>query len=146
MCRKDVTVGVQLCTNILQKSKRKQEVDGSGNPIPGAKDQQQARRLILMADNYNENKCNTEFAFLSHLIFLHLFNAVELLFASVDHTHNGNDFEHKVHKNVAGDTVSETLGDFCHKFTTAQNNAAARPQPFYMDITYNRDTSYQNAI
>lgn len=49
------------------------------------------QRLVLMADNFIENKCNMLLCFLSHLIYWRWFTTIELLFGPVGHTHNGND-------------------------------------------------------
>jgi hypothetical protein len=46
-----------------------------------------------MADNYNENKNNTVFAFCSELVMRGWFHTVELFYGPVGHTHNGNDGE-----------------------------------------------------
>ena len=139
----------RLCTTLyhyLKRMKEKQEVDAEGNQIPGVADQKKARRLILMADNFSENKCNTLFAFLSHLIYLDWFDTVELYYGPVGHTHNGNDSCHNVHNNVAGDTDSVTLGDFCNKFTMAWNDPKARPQPVFLENTYNWDSFYSHGM
>ena len=103
-----------------------------------------ARRLVLAADNYAENKCNTLFAFLSHLVSVGWFDKIELYYGPVGHTHNGNDSVHNCHNNVVGGTASVTLADFFQAFVFAWTNPDARPQPMYIDSLYDWDTYYKN--
>ena len=96
-----------------------------------------------MADNFTENKCNTLFAFLCHLIHLNWFDEVELLFGPVGHTHNGNDSCHNCHNNMCGHFSSVTLGEFFDTFVFAWTNPDARPQPVIMESFYDWDNYYR---
>ena len=101
--------------------------------------QKLARELVLMGDNYSENKCNTLFAFCSFLIHLGWFDKIEMLFGPVGHTHNGNDSVHHCHNNIAGDFDSITLPEFLQKFDFAWSKETMRPQPVFFDSCYNWD-------
>lgn len=59
--------------------------------------QKLCRKLVCMADNYIENKCNVFLIFLCHLVHWQWFDTIELVFGPVGHTHNGNDSVHNCH-------------------------------------------------
>ena len=133
--------GNRICTflyHYLHRIKFQDVVSGSVQER-----QKHARRLVLMADNFTENKCNTLFAFLSHLIHLNWFDEVELLFGPVGHTHNGNDSCHNCHNNMCGQFSSVTLGEFFETFVFAWTNPDARPQPIIMESFYDWDNYYR---
>ena len=92
--------------------------------------QRGGRTLVLMADNYAENKNNTLFAFCSELILRGWFDEVQLLFGPVGHTHNGNDAVHYTHNQIAGDQVSVTLAEFF--------SACTVPVMFFNSLFVNR--------
>jgi len=98
--------------------------------------QKGARHLILMGDNYTENKCNLLFAFCCLLIYLGWFDVVELMYGPVGHTHNGNDSVHHCHNNMAANFDIVTLAEFIQKFDYAWNKLNARPQAVFFEDSY----------
>lgn len=90
--------------------------------------QSMCHRLILMADNYTENKCHILLCFLCHLVHCKWFESIELLFGPVGHTHNGNDSVHHCHNNIAGDFSMVTLPEFLKTFPLAWTSESARPE------------------
>lgn len=95
--------------------------------------QKNCQKLILMADNFVENKCNLLLCFLSQIIYMKWFETIELLFGPVGHTHNGNDSVHNCHNNIAGDFNSVTLADFLSIFPQAWADDKARPQGVFVE-------------
>lgn len=108
--------------------------------------QSKCQRLILMADNFSENKCNLFLCFLSHLIYWKWFTTIELYFGPVGHTHNGNDSVHHCHNNIAGDFHSITLPEFLSVFPLAWSNLDARPQPVFFEHIYDWETYYSGCF
>lgn len=102
--------------------------------------QKMARHLVLMGDNYIENKCNTLMAFGALLVNLGWFDTVEFLFGPVGHTHNGNDSVHNCHNNLAADYNCFTLPDFIQKFDYAWIKEQSRPQAVFFEDLYDWDT------
>ena len=72
--------GNRICTILYHYLRRIKYKKGPFDSVESK--QAKARRVILMADNFAENKCNVLFAFLSHLIHLGWFSEIELLFWS----------------------------------------------------------------
>ena len=68
-----------------------------------------------MADHASENKNNTLLAFLTELIYLKIFDTVELYYGPVGHTHNGRDVNHHVHNNMVGNFECISLPEFFFK-------------------------------
>ena len=92
-----------------------------------------ARKLVLVGDNCAENKNNTIFAGLQHLILLGWFDHVELLFGPVGHTHNGVDQVHGIHNNGLG---QHTIADFGHaisKYEMVWPDPSKRPEPVLLE-------------
>jgi hypothetical protein len=56
--------------------------------------------LILIGDNFGENKNDTNLAFFSEMIQAGFYDEVQMLFGPVGHTHNGVDRCHNTHNNV----------------------------------------------
>lgn len=108
--------------------------------------QAMCQKLILMADNYSENKCHILLCFLCHLVHLKWFESVELLFGPVGHTHNGNDSVHHCHNNIAGDFSMVTLPEFLQVFPMAWTSESARPSPVYVENTHNWDDFYKDHL
>jgi hypothetical protein len=54
----------------------------------------QARTLVIIGDNYSENKCNTDFGFCSELVCYGWYDDVHLMYGMPGHTHNGVDASH----------------------------------------------------
>lgn len=108
--------------------------------------QKLARHLVLMGDNYSENKCNILFAFCAFLVHLGWFDKVELFYGPVGHTHNGNDSVHNCHNNIAGNFDSITLAEFLQKFDFAWTNEEARPQAVFFDSCYDWDNYFSPHI
>ena len=142
----------RLCTTLwhaLQRIKHRPAV------TPAEQGQKLARRLVLIADNYSENKNNTLMAFLSLLIYMKEFDCVELYFGPVGHTHNGGDVNHGVHNNIVGDHESVALPEFFQAYRAGWRNDKTRPQPIIVDVQYDwdgyflgniRPVSYMNGV
>jgi hypothetical protein len=58
-----------------------------------------ASSVVLVGDNYSENKNTTNLAFASELVLRGWYDEVFLLFPIVGHTHNGTDATHNSHNN-----------------------------------------------
>lgn len=108
--------------------------------------QRTCRKLILMGDNYVENKCNVLLCFLCHLVHWNWFDTVELLFGPVGHTHNGNDSVHHCHNNIAGDNSMISLAEFLTVFPLAWTNDEARPSPVYVEDIYDWEKYYHGHL
>jgi len=103
----------RLATNlyhVMRTIKGKDDADCN----EAEKQQKFARRVVLMCDNYAENKNNYIFAYGADLVFRLWFDEVEILFGEVGHTHNGNDAVHWVHNDIVGNYESVTLMDYIH--------------------------------
>ena len=72
-----------------------------------------ARTLVLIGDNYAENKNNINLDFLTEIVGRGLYDEVQMLFGPVGHTHNGVDANHNIHNTHVGGQVSGTLGEWC---------------------------------
>ena len=107
--------------------------------------QKRAKKLVLMADNYGENKNNTIFAFCSHLVSVGWFTVVKLLFGPVGHTHNGNDAVHYVHNQIVGDFNSVGLVQYLKHFENGWTEHT-RPTPVILDVQYDWDKLYEPVI
>ena len=57
----------------------------------------QARHLVLIGDNFAENKNNVILAWASDLILHGWYDTIDFLFGPVGHTHNGIDAKHRTH-------------------------------------------------
>ena len=68
-----------------------QDIKRSGGPSA------KARQLVLIADNYSQNKNNVNLDFLCELVMRGWYDNVRMLFGPVGHTHNGIDAKHKIH-------------------------------------------------
>jgi hypothetical protein len=134
----------RLCTilyNMLRRIK-----DRKCDPESPEGRQRRARKLVLLADNFIENKCNDLFCFLSHIVSEGWFDEVEMFFGPVGHTHNGNDSQHYVHNQVAGDYNSVTLPEYTRTFVFAWEKPDARPQPVILDCEYDWSRYYKSHI
>jgi hypothetical protein len=109
--------GNRICTILYHYLRRIKFKKGNRDSVEAK--QSKARRVVLMADNFAENKCNVLLAFLSHLIHLGWFDEIELLFGPRGHTHNGQDANHKIHNNECGNFNFVTLGELFNTFTHA---------------------------
>jgi len=89
--------------------------------------QHKARRLVLIADNYSENKNNEILAYIADLVHNNWFDSVELLFGEVGHTHNGNDATHKSHNQDVANHIAGDLGHFVHNYQKVWSNPDTRP-------------------
>ena len=107
--------GNRICTylyNMLHRIKHRKSAKGSVDSM-----QAKARKLVLMGDNFIENKCNVLLAFCSHLIHFGWFDEIELLYGPVGHTHGGNDTNHGVHNNVCANFNSNLTRISEHVYT-----------------------------
>ena len=68
-----------------------------------------ARKLILIGDNFAENKNNTNLDFVADLVLNGVYDEVQMLYGPVGHTHNGIDAWHKTHNNDLGKFAAGTL-------------------------------------
>ena len=134
--------GNRICTymyHMLHRIKFKQGERGSVE-----NSQCNARKLVLMADNFVENKCMIFLAFLSHLIHMGWFDEVEIMFGPVGHTHGGNDTVHNVHNNICGNFTSVTLPEFLNYFHLSWTNETVKPQPVAVEFVYDWDSYYES--
>lgn len=134
--------GDRLCTilyNVIRRIKTKP--DEKCNEIELA--QKTSRKLVLMADNFAENKNNIVLDFCTELVMRGWYDEVEMLFGPVGHTHNGNDAVHYVHNNVVGNQVSITPGEFFENFRFAWHKDSTRPQPIVIDVQYAWSRRYE---
>ena len=98
-----------------------------------------ARKLVLIADNYSENKNNTLFGFFSMLILEGWYDEIEVYFGPVGHTHNGGDAQHHIHNVILGNFVSATFIHFVSKYIYAWREELTRPTPCVLDVQYDWD-------
>ena len=103
----------------------------------------QARKLVLVADNCAENKNNTIFAGLQHMVLLNWFDEVELLFGPVGHTHNGVDQVHGIHNNGLGQHTIADFGHLVSKYEVVWPDQSKRPEPVLLEAQYNWDAYYK---
>lgn len=121
-----------------------------------------ARELHALADSASLNKCNTAFAFFAHLVLLHWYAVVLLLFGPVGHTHAGVDQDHSVHNgmrkqrnfgsfavlNRAHITIRNAgrqcspCQDVCDGYERAWERGE-RPLPCYIDHQWDWDGYYE---
>ena len=94
------------------------------------------RHLVLIADNYSENKNNVLFAFLSDLVLHGWYDDIQLLYGPVGHTHNGNDAAHSVHNQIAGNYPSVTPAELFNAYSYAWASERTRPQPIIMECQF----------
>jgi hypothetical protein len=135
----------RTCTSLYHTIKRIKEKD----PLvclPNELRQRNARKLVLMADNASDNKNNSIFAFCCELIWTGWFDTVEMYFGPVGHTHNGNDGDHFVHNQIAGNKDSVTLAEFFKGFYNSWAKDTTRPEPLILDTQYNWEQHYREHI
>ena len=111
-----------------------------------------AKKLVLVADNAKDNKCDPMLAFAVELVLQNWYNEVELDFGEVGHNHNGQDSAHHKLNAHVGKKPAMTLGEEQFNYGTvwASGKApAAVIQPFAYDWTrrydikaYRRITGY----
>lgn len=105
---------------------------------PGA----HATKLILVADNAKDNKCDTMLAFAVELVLQGWYTEVHLDFGEVGHNHNGQDASHHKLNAHVGKLQAMTLGEEQLNYNTvwASGKApAAVIQPFAYDWTHRYD-------
>ena len=112
----------------------------------GGGPQARATKLTLVADNYNENKNNTLFAFLSHLVRLGWFTSIKLVFGEVGHTHNGDDAQHEIHNNKIGAYFNPTLVHWIKHYPLAWREETTRPVPVLLNAMYDFDAYYSTGL
>ena len=114
----------RLCTvlyNVIRRIKTRPDDECT----PPQRLQKKCRKLVLMADNYSENKNNTVLQFCTELVMRGWYDEIEMLFGPVGHTHNGNDAVHFVHNNIAGNQVSITPAELFDNYRYAWSNSPA---------------------
>jgi len=94
-----------------------------------------ARTLVLIADNFMENKNNTVFAGLQDFILLGWFDEVQLLFGPVGHTHNGVDQVHAVHNGNLGQYTIADLGQAVSLYPSVWTDPAKRSEAVLLDAS-----------
>jgi hypothetical protein len=104
--------------------------------------QHKARRLILIADNYSENKNNTLLAWMSDLVANKWFDDVECLFGEVGHTHSGDDATHNIHNNPCGNHESADLGQFIFNYGKTFSESTC-PRAHVLDVVYDWTSYYK---
>ena len=85
-------------------------------------------------------------AFLSMLIYLNLFDKIELYFGPVGHTYNGRDATHNIHNNLVGNFESISLPEFFNKFYSSWTREQSRPQPIVVDVQYDWDRHFSHSL
>lgn len=119
------------CTSILHAVRA---LKSSGGSAAGA------RVLVLIGDNFAENKNNINYDFLCELVWRGVFDEIQLLFGLVGHTHNGVDAAHNIHNTNVGIHVAGTLGEWCNRFPQVyQTNV---PVPKYLQTVYDFRARY----
>jgi hypothetical protein len=97
------------CTELFNCIKALKE---SGSPAS------RARVLVLIGDNFSENKNNTDFEFCADLVARGWYDEVYMYFGPVGHTHNGVDSVHHVHNLFAMNYTLGTPADLANAFVT----------------------------
>ena len=105
-----------------------------------------ARRLVVIADNYSENKNKEILAYISDLCLNKWFDSVELIFGEVGHTHNGNDATHKVHNVDVGNFEAGDLGHFVFNYQKVWADPITRPRASLLDRMYDWVAYYRPHI
>jgi len=129
--------GNRICTQLYHVIRAIKMAGG-----PGAR----ATKLTLVADNYNENKNNTLFAFLSDLVRHGYFEQIHLIFGEVGHTHNGDDAQHEIHNNKIGQYFNPTLAHWIASYPLAWREEATRPIPVLLNAMYDFDEYYSTTL
>jgi hypothetical protein len=122
--------------HVLARIKRK-----TGSLTNAERLQKQCRRLVLIGDNYIENKNNTLFAFLSELVIRGWYDDIELVYGPVGHTHNGNDAVHFVHNQLVGNYVAITPAEYFENYAHVWS-PKTRPVPIIMETQYDFKQRY----
>jgi len=104
--------------------------------------QHKARRLILIGDNYSENKNNTLLAWMSDLVANKWFDDVECLFGEVGHTHSGDDATHNIHNNPCGNHANADLGQFIFNYRKTFSESTC-PRAHILDVVYDWTKYYK---
>jgi GNAT superfamily N-acetyltransferase len=106
-----------------------------------ANPQHKARKLILIADNFSENKNATLFQWMQDLVMNKWFDSVEALFGEPGHTHGGDDATHNIHNNPCGNHESADLGQFIYNYpkTFVKNIPGAH----ILDVIYDWESFYE---
>jgi hypothetical protein len=102
-----------------------------------------ARKLVIIADNYNENRNQLNLRFATELVMRGIYDTIVFLYGYLGHTHNGGDRAHNVHNNATGKWVSFTLADWIRSFPMAWVNEARRPTGVVMDSVYDWEARYR---
>jgi hypothetical protein len=125
------------CSELFLASKALKE---SGTPAASA------RTLVIIGDNYSENKNNEDFAFASELIAHGWYDEVELYYGPVGHTHNGVDAQHKIHNiNACGYTLG-TPADLANAFRDAWHSPNSRPDFVWISYQLNWKARYKTVM
>ena len=104
--------------------------------------QHKARRLILIGDNYSENKNNALLAWMSDLVANKWFDDVECLFGEVGHTHSGDDATHNIHNNPCGNHENADLGQFIFNYRKTFSEFTC-PRAHILDVVYDWTKYYK---
>ena len=102
-----------------------------------------AKRLILIADNFCENKNNTMFAFCSMLVMLGWYDTIELMYGPPGHTHNGGDQQHQIHNEILGNFTSCAFPHLISRYPQAWRSEHSRPEPTVLDVQYDWDAFFR---
>ncbi len=105
-----------------------------------------ARDLVLIADNYSENKNKTMLAWAQDMVERKWFDSVEFLFGPVGHTHNGVDATHEKHNNKVGNQVSGDLGHYAFNYRWGFPTEAKRPHVAILQDNVMDWTSYYSPV
>lgn len=105
-----------------------------------------SRRLVLIGDNYSENKNNDDFAFASELVARGWYDVVELYYGPVGHTHNGVDADHKIHNQHACNFTLGTLADLVNVYQEAWSEPTTRPEYAICELQLNWKKRYAKVV
>ena len=127
----------RLCTSLYYAFRATKAAD-----VPASR----AKRLVLLADNFAENKNNTVFAFCSMLVMLGWYDSIELMYGPPGHTHNGGDQQHQIHNEVLGNFTCCSFPHLISRYPQAWRSEHSRPEPAVLDVQYNWDAFFRPSL
>ena len=127
----------RYCTNILRTVQAiKHDVSSEAR---------YARKLVVIGDNFSENKNNTNLCFYCEMVMAGFYDDIELLFGPVGHTHNGVDRCHFCHNRALGKYYAGTLADWINLYPMAwrDGDGTCPPGAAYCDYQYDWERHYK---
>ena len=102
-----------------------------------------ARRLVIIGDNYSENKNNIVLKFWADVVICGWFDEVLILYGPVGHTHFWIDQDHGVHNNELCNNTAGDLGHLISFYPQAWTREEKRPHATVMDVQYDWEKYYE---